>query len=400
MTGRAVLLHAAAAAALLVPGPARAQTSFGRESEYEVRHGAPIDVSITDLEQNPDAYLDKAVRTHGSLDLDGGQRNQYMLRDSLGATVKVVPVEEVREQFQRQEHAMLMQDVEVTGVVKWTSGGGGQASRPGRARVQILFWSFNADPRQGQDEKKAVEVSLESLVLAPGRRDGQLVRVVGQFRGGNLFGDLPMTSRRAGGDWVIRNEGFAVWITGKRPKGDGFELDRSSKADAGRWVEVVGRPVSRRGITWIQAVRVAMATAPPPVVQAQPAAPQRPPAPPVVVFAMPVDGDAEVAADSRFTVQFSKDMDESSFRQRVVLRYAGPTPREHQPIPNMTFTYDGGRRTLIVDPGLSLAAHRRLELLLLPGIVDSEGVPLAPRAGSPPALADGVVEVLRYSTGS
>jgi Big-like domain-containing protein len=122
-----------------------------------------------------------------------------------------------------------------------------------------------------------------------------------------------------------------------------------------------------------------------------------PKVPPVIVFAMPVDGDAEVAADSRFTVQFSKDMEESSFQNRVVLRYAGPAAPGDRPITNMTFTYDAGRRTLVVDPGMVLAPGRTLELLLLPGIVDAEGVALAPRAS--PAV-EGIADVLRYSTGS
>ena len=91
-----------------------------------------------------------------------------------------------------------------------------------------------------------------------------------------------------------------------------------------------------------------------------------------------------------------------SARPRVILRYAG-TPRPgDQPITNMRYTYDGGRRALIVDPGMMLAEGRQLELLLFPGIVDSEGLALVPRA-SPPLgtpMADGPIDILRYSTGS
>ena len=43
-----------------------------------------------------------------------------------------------------------------------------------------------------------------------------------------------------------------------------------------------------------------------------------------MVFALPLDGDAEVPRDSRFVVQFSKDMDEATFAGHVLLRYAGP----------------------------------------------------------------------------
>ena len=43
-----------------------------------------------------------------------------------------------------------------------------------------------------------------------------------------------------------------------------------------------------------------------------------------MVFALPLDGENEVPSDSRFMVQFSKDMDENTFDGRVMLRYAGP----------------------------------------------------------------------------
>jgi hypothetical protein len=51
---------------------------------------------------------------------------------------------------------------------------------------------------------------------------------------------------------------------------------------------------------------------------------------------------------------------------------------------------------------MMLAEGRQLELLLLPGIVDSEGLSLVPRT-SPPVpspTADGIVDVLRYATGT
>src|SRR6185369_8433996 len=179
----------------------------------------------------------------------------------------------------------------------------------------------------------------------------------------------------------------------------------SLKPDTDKWVEVVGRPLSHAGVTWIQAVQVTLTRPPSVAAQALPAAPppaERPKVAPVIVFAMPVDGDGEVATDSRFTVQFSKDMEESSFKDRVVLRYAGPTRPGDQPITNMRYMYDPGLRVLIVDPGMMLAEGRQLELLLLPGIVDSEGLALVPRAAPAVAspMAQGIVDILRYSTGT
>src|SRR6185369_525770 len=102
MTCRTALQHAAVAAALLISHPAAAQTSYGRPSQHDQAYGQPVDVSITDLEQRPDAYSDHAVRTRGTLDLVYGGRDQFMLRDSVGATVKIVKLEEVRDSFERQ----------------------------------------------------------------------------------------------------------------------------------------------------------------------------------------------------------------------------------------------------------------------------------------------------------
>jgi hypothetical protein len=395
MIRRAVLRHAVTAAILIAPAPAGAQTTYGRESTYEREYGDPIDISLSDLEHSPESYLNRAVRARGTLDLQGGDRDQFTLRDS-GATVKVVPLDEVEEHFKFNQMEMVGRAIEIVGVVKPFSDPGSRP--PGVAPVFISFWSYLGAPEESGDAlKRALEVSLESLVTAPGRRDGQLVRVLGRFRGGNLYGDLPAKSRRGRGDWVIKDEAFAVWVTGKKPRGDGFDLETSLKRDSDKWLEIIGRPATYGGVTRIQAIRVALSGPPARVTQAPPAppAPERPKVPPVIVFAMPVDGEDAVASDSRFTVQFSKDMEESSFQHRVVLRYAGPARPGDQPM-NMTFTYDRGRRTLIVDPGIVLQGGRQVELLLLPGIVDSEGLVLGPRA----ALGvEGFADILRYSTG-
>jgi hypothetical protein len=62
----------------------------------------------------------------------------------------------------------------------------------------------------------------------------------------------------------------------------------------------------------------------------------------------------------------------------------------------MRFSYDRGRRALVVDPGMMLAGGRQVELLLLPGIVDSEGLALVPRGA---LTVEGFADILRYSTG-
>ena len=407
MTCRAVVLCAVAAAMPVIPPPASAQTSYAQEGQYEQIYGPPVDVSITDLTQNPEAYLERSVRTRGRLEvLPASTRQSYTLRDSFGASAQIFPVEEIRGHFESEAMGIMGKDMDITGVVKAVGDVQAATSEPGAGRVAIIFWSYEGPPEKVAPDmlKKAVQVTLENLVTSPGQRDGQLVRVVGKFRGGNLYGDLPSQSQLRRGDWVIKDEAFAVWVTGRKPKGKGFDLDTSLKRDTGKWVEVIGKPSSRAGVTWIQAIQVTLSGPPTATSQAlpPPPPPERPKVPPVIVFALPLDGDGEVATDSRFTVQFSKDMEESSFKDRVILRYAGPVRPGDQPITNMRYTYDRGLRALIVDPGMMLAEGRQLELLLLPGIVDSEGLALVPRVtrAVPTPTADGIVDILRYSTGT
>ena len=72
-----------------------------------------------------------------------------------------------------------------------------------------------------------------------------MVTVRGQFRGENLFGDLPSASRRRSADWVIKDDVFAVWVTGKKPKGPGWSLDAGPEARH-RQVAAGHRPRVRR----------------------------------------------------------------------------------------------------------------------------------------------------------
>lgn len=401
MSGRvAFVLCAAAAAVLALLAPAAAQGQYTRESEYDRLYGQPVDVSITDLVNNPEAYRSRAVRTRGRLEVgSGGLRNNLTLRDSFGAGAAIAPLDEIRGHWDQEALAMMGQEVEITGVVQAPTSED-VARDPGMARILIRFWSYQGPPEKQSPDmlKKASEVALESLVTRPGGRDGQLVRVIGKFRGHNLYGDLPSRSQRQRGDWVIKDEAFAVWVTGKKPKGKGFDLDASLKRDTGKWLEVIGKPATRGGVTYIQAVQVSLSAPPTPTAQAlpPPPPPERPKVPPVIVFAMPLDGEGGLPADSRFIVQFNKDMDETSFKDHVLLRYAGPMRPGDQPLNNVKVTYDRGFRALTVDPGMALAAGRQLELVLLPGIVDTEGLPLTSRA-SP--VADGIADILRFSTG-
>ena len=115
--------------------------------------------------------------------------------------------------------------------------------------------------------------------------------------------------------------------------------------------------------------------------------------PPVIVFSLPLDGERDVPPNGVFQVQFSKDMNEASFEGRVVFRYAGRPQPGDNPLDAKRVTYDGGRRALQIDPGDLLRPGRVVELLLLPGIVDLDGLPLETRPGKNPGAA---TDILRF----
>ena len=62
----------------------------------------------------------------------------------------------------------------------------------------------------------------------------------------------------------------------------------------------------------------------------------------------------------------------------------------------MKVDYDGGLRTLRIDPGDLLRPGRVVEILLLPGIVDLEGLALQARPGVEPGGR--AADVLRFQT--
>ncbi|HEY7409621.1 MAG TPA: hypothetical protein VII13_02705 [Vicinamibacteria bacterium] len=397
-----------AAAASHAAGQVQVHSGAGLEGKY----GEAEAVELEDLALSGGRYDRSVVRTRGVLDLANEARNHYRLRFR-GHEVLILPVGGSVDM-----RMMMGRQLSVTGLVRElpykqdTIPGCGPeslcldpglpvlpdlADHPGYPRLSISVWSASDLGEPAAQEREAPAVTLESLLSKPGARDGQTVRVTGAFRGHNLFGDLPKASRRRSGDWVIKHEAFAAWVVGMDPKGSGWSLDGDLREDTGKWIEVLARPATRDGVVYLQALRLVLGREPAPVVAAakpKAAAPARPAARPVVVFAFPVDTDPVPPDTTRFMVQFSKDMDAASFEGRVQLRYGGRPRPGDKPFDAVRVDYDSGRRALLVDPGAVLRAGRQLELWLLPGIVDVQGLELA---ASAPSGVDGAVAVLRWT---
>lgn len=217
--------------------------------------------------------------------------------------------------------------------------------------------------------------SVRNVALDPDRYFDQEVTVVGRFRGRNLYGDLPDAPGRSRWDFVIQSADAAIWVTGRRPKGDGFDLNIDNRVDTGRWLEVSGVVRADRGLVRIEALGIRPAQ--PPAQTAQPEALVRVPVtvpPPEVIFSTPTEGETDVEPASHVRVQFSRDLKADTVKGQITVSYVGVA----QPAPAFTTTYDGGRRMLELRFAAPLEPFRTVQVTLGNGITGSDGQPLKP----------------------
>lgn len=349
----------------------------------EALYGQPVDTSLADVAQSPGAYAGKAVRLRGRLEVLAADRTAYRLSDG-AHTLAAVPETEIAAFIQPQVAAWKGQEIEIVGFLRRS-----EEAFAGDIGHLLSFWECT--PGRPAVAVEGQRTTLAALLTMPASSLGETVRVIGKFRGRNLFGDLPRRSKPPG-DWVIKDDRYAVWVTGKPQTDEGFALDPGAPADTATWLEVVGTPRVQGGRVTLQARSVAVVPPPPGARALPPRQASGRETPPAVVFALPLEADP-VAPDSRFIIQFSKAMEEESFKERVRVRYAGAAGEGDF---RVTARYDQEHRSLVVDPGVPLRVGARVEIALLPGIIDADGMPLEPRAGR---QAEGAVDVLRYTVG-
>lgn len=122
-----------------------------------------------------------------------------------------------------------------------------------------------------------------SVILdAPREFDGRAFDIVGYYRGANLYGEARGNPPGARNEWVIADEGGAMFVTGAAPPG----LNPSSRADA--WTIVRLRAVVayvRFGTSYLEGRRVEITSSN--------ASPTLPPVPSLIVIA---NADAAIAA--------------------------------------------------------------------------------------------------------
>jgi hypothetical protein len=219
--------------------------------------------------------------------------------------------------------------------------------------------------------------SLRQLSIDPDRYEGQALIVKGQFAGRNLFGDLPQAPRISRTDFVIRNAGGAVWVSGVAPRGKGWQLNADSKLDTQQWVEVEGVVHHGEGLIWIQARSVGQSQEDTGGSDPQPDAPVTlPPPPPQVVFTLPAQDDTDVPPGATVKIQTSRDLDPATFDKHIVAGYVGQ-PAGAPAIP-LAATFDRGNRVLELKFEQPLERFRTVKVDLLEGIKGTDGQPMKP----------------------
>lgn len=217
--------------------------------------------------------------------------------------------------------------------------------------------------------------SVRNVVLFPSRYADQRITLVGQFGGRNLLGDLADAPAQSRWDFVLRSADAAIWVTNLRPRGKDFELTLDTRIDTGRWLEVSGVLQQGRGLQWLngEAGSLKITTAPKEVTD-QPLVRVEPAPPPEVVFSAPTSDETDVLPTTNVRIQFSRDMDPTTFRGRVRVRYDNPAA---QSVP-VTTQYLPGNRVLELKFQGPLERFTKVIVELQQGILGTDKQPLAP----------------------
>ncbi|MFB3852242.1 MAG: Ig-like domain-containing protein [Vicinamibacterales bacterium] len=252
-----------------------------------------------------------------------------------------------------------------------------QWPRPGEALVLAVAGSL---PAVRPAESAA---TLRAVALEPQRYEGRKLTLRGQYRGRNLFGEVPRAPGVGRFDFLIRSAGAGVWVTGIRPRGRGFQFDLDSKLDTERWLEVVGVVRHARGLVWVEAESVRLAepgTETEPTPEAEVVVDQPPPPPPEAIFSIPTEGETEVPTDTTIRIQFSRDIDPSTIEDGIRIGYTGAPPSVSEPPPPITFTYtyNEGARALEIRFEKPLDRFRTVKVELTEAILGADKQPLKP----------------------
>ena len=243
---------------------------------------------------------------------------------------------------------------------------------PARDEIYVILGASIMDPAV------PAAPSLRAIVLDPNTYNNREVNLSGRFRGRNLYGDLPTPLNKSKWDFVLQSADASIWVSGLRPRGKGFDLDPGARVDTGRWLNVGGIIHVEGNTVWIEA-KLLEQTAPvsdAPVEVEVPVVPKEPP--PTVIFSAPVPDDTGVDRSTTVRIQFSRDMDPKSFKDRVRAVYVPPAKGETPAPPVVAARYNPGNRALEIKFTAPLERFQTVKVELLEGITSTTGEPLQP----------------------
>ncbi len=253
----------------------------------------------------------------------------------------------------------------------------GEWPRPGEIIALNVTDAVTVKPSDGP-------VTVRQIAMEPAGFIGERVKIVGQFRGRNLYGDVPQGPGLSQWDFVLRAADGAIWVTGLRPRGKGFNLDIGARVDTGTWLEISGVVREGKGLVWVEGQQVAI-TKPtietknaetPPILQMGP--------PPEVIFSDPGEGETDVPLRAPIRLQFSRDMNPESFKGHIRWAFSGAGGGNSPSNPGETerhpqFKYDGARRSLEIRLGPDdSATFRTIIVELTEGIAATDGAAMKP----------------------
>jgi hypothetical protein len=240
--------------------------------------------------------------------------------------------------------------------------------RPGEELMLML--SSTAPPPPAAN---ASAPPLRSVALEPGRFEGQRVSLVGQFRGRNLYGDLPEAPAAAKWQFVLRSTDAAVWVMGLQPRGKTFNFDPTKRIDSGRWVTVQGTVRTAKGLTWLEGTAIELAQAP---AESATEVEIAPPARPVeVLFTAPAEGETDVSLGERLRMQLSRDLNPASLKDRIRITYA---TRPSTDSLSFVTNYTRENRSLEIRPTQPFEPFQKVKIEFLDGIKGTDGGALTP----------------------
>lgn len=218
--------------------------------------------------------------------------------------------------------------------------------------------------------------TVRALALEPWKFEGQTVTVTGQFRGRNLLGDVAGSPAKSRYDFVLRSvEGGAIWVSGLRPRGRGFELNVDARVDTSRWVQVTGVVRRERTMVLLEATAISLAQAPGEQPPDEDDTPAPPPTPGEVVFSSVTDGETDVAAASPLRIQFSKGLNPATIDGNIRATRMGAAAGSPPPV--FQATYDVATRSVQIR-FTNPERFSTVTIETLDGLRTFDGAPVAP----------------------